>query len=346
MAVTGQRVLVTGGSGFIAAHCILRLLEQGYLVRTTVRSLEREPEVRTLLRDAGRPAGDRLSFVAADLTRDAGWADAVAGCDAVLHVASPLPHGVPKNEDDVIVPARDGTLRVLRAARDAGVGRVVLTSAFGAVGFGHGRTGHEFTEDDWTVLDGPGVSAYNKSKTIAERAAWDFVAAEGGPMELVAMNPVAVFGPLLGKSVSGGNEVVRRLLSGEIPGYPDFWFPIVDVRDVAIAHVLAMTVPEAAGQRFIIGSGSGLTMKEIGLLLKENLGERAKRVPTRSIPSFVLRASAVFNRTVREIAPELGVTKNISTAKARAVLGWQPRTPEEAVIATARSMFDRDAVKV
>lgn len=337
--MTPQRVLVTGGSGFIAAHCVLRLLDEDYLVRTTVRSLDREPSVRALLRAAGHEPGDRLSFAAADLTSDAGWADAVADCDFVLHVASPLPHGIPKHEDDVIIPARDGALRVLRAASEAGVKRVVLTSAFGAIGFGYGKTDHQFTEKDWTILNGPGVNAYNKSKTIAERAAWDFIAAKGGSMELATMNPVAVFGPLLSKSVSGGNEVVRQLLAGEIPGYPDYWFPIVDVRDVAIAHVLAMTTPEAAGQRFIVGNGSGLTMKQVGSVLRERLGAKAKRVPTRSIPSFVLRVGAMFNPTLREIAPELGITKNINGAKARDVLGWRSRPPEEAVVATAESLL-------
>jgi nucleoside-diphosphate-sugar epimerase len=301
--------------------------------------------VCALLRDAGQEPDDRLSFAAADLTSDTGWAAAVADCDFVLHVASPLPHGIPKNEDDVIIPARDGALRVLRAAGQAGVKRVVLTSAFGAIGFGYGRTDHHFTEEDWTILHGRGVSAYNKSKTIAERAAWDFIAAQGGSLELVTMNPVAVFGPLLSKSVSGGNEAVRQLLTGEIPGYPDFWFPIVDVRDVAIAHVLAMTTPAAAGQRFIIGSGSGLTMKEIGTLLKQRLGDKAKRVPSRSIPSFALRIGAMFNPTLREIVPELGIVKHINVHKAGQVLGLQPRKPEEAILGTAESLFRLGVVK-
>ncbi|MEV8371647.1 aldehyde reductase [Kribbella sp. NPDC056861] len=341
---TQQRVLVTGGSGFIAGHCILKLLDEGYLVRTTMRSLDREAQLRSVLSQAGHEPGDALTVVAADLESDAGWAEAVAGCDHVLHVASPLPHGIPDNEDDVIRPAREGALRVLRAARDAGIKRVVLTSAFGAIGFGYGRTDHRFTEDDWSILDGPGINAYNKSKTFAERAAWDFVATEGGGMELVSINPVAVFGPLLSRSVSGGNDVVRRMLAGELPGFPDFWFPIVDVRDVAAAHVLAMTTPEAAGKRFIIGSGEGLTMKQIGLLLRDRLGAKANKVPTRSIPTFVLRVAARFNPGIAEIAPMLGITKNISTDLATGVLGLKTRSPKEAVLATAESMFDRGVV--
>ncbi len=243
MTTSGQRVLVTGGSGFVAGHCILHLVDRGFTVRTTVRSLEREPQVRAVLGRGGREPGDALSFVAADLTGDDGWAEAVDGCDVVLHVASPVPHGAPENEDDVIAPAREGALRVLRAARDAGVRRVVLTSAFHAIGFGHGRTDHVFTESGWTVLDGPGVDAYGRSKTLAERAAWDFVSAEPASPELVAINPVAVLGPVMGGAVSGANEVVRRILDGAIPGYPDFWMPIVDVRDVAAAHALAITAP-------------------------------------------------------------------------------------------------------
>jgi nucleoside-diphosphate-sugar epimerase len=343
--MTQQRVLVTGGSGFIAEHCILQLLEQSYLVRTTVRSREREPDVRSALSGAGQQPGDALEFVAADLTSDTGWADAVAECDFVLHVASPLPIDIPDNEDELIIPARDGTLRVLRAARDAGVKRVVLTSAFGAIGMGYGRTDRLFTEDDWTVLDGPAVNAYYKSKAVAERAAWDFMAAEGGSMELAAINPVAVFGPVMGKAVSGSNEFIRRFLDGAMPGYPDLWLPVVDVRDVASAHLLAMTTPEAAGQRFIAASGSGFKLKEIGVILKGSLGERAKRVPSRSIPNFVIRIAAIFDKSARWIAPDLGITKNISDQKARRVLGWQPRRAEETITETAESLIKMGLVK-
>ncbi|WNV85734.1 NAD-dependent epimerase/dehydratase family protein [Umezawaea sp. Da 62-37] len=221
MTTTQHRVLVTGGSGFIAGHCVLQLLDQGYLVRTTVRSLEREAAVRAVLTDAGMVNGDALSFVAADLLSDDGWAEAVDGCDFVLHIASPVRPGIVENEDDVIVPARDGALRVLRAARDAGVKRVVLTSAFHAVGFGHPHSDHTFTEADWSVLNGPGMDAYGRSKVLAERAAWEFAATEGGAVELVTMLPVAVMGPVMGKEISGANHIVQRSLDGAMPGYPD-----------------------------------------------------------------------------------------------------------------------------
>lgn len=341
-----ETVLVTGGSGFIAGHCILQLLEQGYQVRTTVRSPEREADIQSLLSGAGQPPGDALSFVVADLTSDAGWTDAVIGCDFVLHVASPLPLATPDNEDDLIIPARDGTLRVLRAARDAAVKRVVLTSAFMAVGYGYAHTDRLYTEVDWTVIDGPGVSAYAKSKAIAERAAWDFMAAEGGSMELATIIPVAVLGPVLGKEVTGSNELVRRLLDGALPGYPDLWIPVVDVRDVAKAHLLAMTTPEAAGQRFITSSGAALSMKQIGAILRENLGERARHVPGRSIPNFVLRIAALFDRTVREVVPDLGYARQMSSEKAHRVLGWQPRKPEAAIIEAAESLIKKGLIKV
>lgn len=340
-----QRVLVTGGSGFIAGHCILRLLAQGYLVRTTVRSPARENAVREVLADAGMADGETLSFVAADLTGDAGWAEAVSGCDFVLHVASPVHLGPVENEDDVLVPAREGTLRVLRAARDAGVRRVVLTSAFHAVGWGHPHDAHTFTEQDWTVVDGPGVDAYGRSKTLAERAAWDFVAAEGGRLELATILPVAVLGPVLGREISGANHIVQRILDGRMPGYPNVFIPIVDVRDVADAHVAAMTAPGAAGQRFLIAGGPALPMRQIGAILKARLGAAAKRVPTRTIPDAVVRAAAAVSPEFRPIVPDLGYARKVSNEKARRVLEWQPRPAEDAVVAAGESMVRKSLVR-
>lgn len=344
LTMSPQRVLVTGGSGFIAGHCILQLLEQGYDVRTTVRSLAREPEVRSVLGDAGMTRGDALSFVAAELTSDDGWPAAVSDCDYVLHVASPVHLEVTANEDEVIVPAREGALRVLRAARDAGARRVVLTSAFHAVGYGHPRSKVDFTEDDWSVLDGPGTSTYGKSKTLAERAAWDFMAVDGGVMELATILPVAVMGPVMGRAISGANHIVSRSLDGEMPGYPHLWIPIVDVRDVARAHLLAMTTPEAAGQRFLVSSGPSIPMKEIGTILREHLGEAAQRVPTRSIPNVVVRLGALFSQELRQTAPDLDYIRRPSSDKALRVLGWTAGRPEEAIIAAGKSMVARGLV--
>lgn len=318
-------VLVTGGSGFIAGHCILQLLDQGYDVRTTVRSLSRTPDF----------AG--VGFAEADLLGDDGWAEAVRGCDHVLHVASPVAPGRVENEDDLIVPAREGTLRVLRAARDAGVGRVVLTSAFHAVGWGHPHDDHVFTERDWTVLDGPGTDAYGRSKTLAERAAWDFVAAEGGSTELVTILPVAVMGPVLGAQISGANQIVRRMLDGQMPALLDLWFPIVDVRDVASAHVAALTADGAAGQRFLVSDGPAIPMERIGAILREHLGDAAKRVPTGVLPDDQAPAA---------VRPDLGYARRMSSEKARRVLRWTPRPAQEAVIAAGRSLIERGLVTV
>ncbi|MCS5733428.1 SDR family oxidoreductase [Herbiconiux daphne] len=336
-----QRVLVTGGSGFIAGHCILHLVAQGYLVRTTVRSLDREPAVRAVLAQAGLTTPDALSFAAADLTSDAGWAEALDGVDFVLHVASPVQPGVVANEDDLIVPARDGAVRVLRAARDAGVRRVVLTSAFHAVGWGHPHDDHVFTEADWTALDGPGVDAYGKSKTLAERAAWQFMAAEGGSLQLATVLPVAVMGPVLGGEVSGANHIVQSMLSGGMPAFPDLWIPIVDVRDVADAHILAMTTPGAAGERFLLASGPALAMKQIGAIVRQHAGAAAAQVPTRSIPNVVVRVGALFSARFRGLVPDLGYAKRVSNEKARRVLGWHPRPAADAIAAATTSLVAR-----
>lgn len=330
-----QLVLVTGGSGFIGAHCIKRLHDDGYRVRTTVRSLAREAEVRDLVGDGP------LEVVAADLTDDAGWAEAVAGCDSVLHVASPFPLAQPKHEDELIVPARDGALRVLRAARDGGVRRVVLTSSFAAIGYGdgdeHGRTVYD--ETHWTDVDGPGVSAYAKSKTVAERAAWQFVEAEGGDLELAVVNPVAVLGPLLGPDASTSIELVKRLLDGSMPGTPKVAYGVVDVRDVADLHVRAMTAPEAAGERFLALGEDFRWISEMGAWLREAFPDRAKKIPTRELPNVLVRLASRFDGSLRQLTPELGVRKHATNEKARRVLGWAPRSDREAVVASGESVL-------
>jgi nucleoside-diphosphate-sugar epimerase len=328
-----QLVLVTGGSGFIGAHCIRRLHEDGFRVRTTVRSLARESDVRAM-------AGDGpLEVVAADLTADAGWPEAVAGCDFVLHVASPFPLGQPKHEDELIVPARDGALRVLRAAREAAVRRVVLTSSFAAIGYGHGDSDTVYDETSWTDVGGPGVSAYAKSKTLAERAAWDFVEAEGRPLELAVVNPVAVLGPLLGPDTSTSIELVKRLIDGSMPGTPKVAYGIVDVRDVADLHVRAMRVPEAAGERFLALGEDFRWISELGAWLRESMPERAKKIPRRQLPSMLVRLASRFDGSLRQLTPELDVRKRATNEKARRLLSWAPRSDREAVEATAESLI-------
>jgi nucleoside-diphosphate-sugar epimerase len=333
LSMPDQLVLVTGGSGFIGAHCIKRLHDDGYRVRTTVRSLSREPEVRGMVGDGP------LEVVVADLTAEAGWVDAVAGCEYVLHVASPFPLGQPKHEDELIVPARDGALRVLRAAREAAVRRVVLTSSFAAIGYGHGHPDTVYDETSWTDVDGPGVSAYAKSKTVAERAAWDFVEAKGGPLELAVINPVAVLGPLLGPDASTSIELVKRLIDGSMPGTPKVAYGLVDVRDVADLHVRAMKAPEAAGERFLAIGEDFRWISEIGEWLREALPERAKKIPKRELPSPLVRLASRFDGSLRQLTPELGVRKRATNEKARRVLAWTPRGDREAVVATAESLL-------
>jgi nucleoside-diphosphate-sugar epimerase len=341
------RVLVTGGTGFVGAHCLVQLLAGGHETRATVRDLKRESDVRAMLRHGGAgEVGERLKLFRADLSADAGWADAAAGCDYVLHVASPFPSTVPKNENELIGPARDGALRALRAARDAGVKRVVLTSSFAAIGYGApaDRTAM-FTEGDWTNLNDPTVQAYPKSKTIAERAAWDFIAREGGGLELAVVNPVLILGPVLGPDVSSSIVLVKRLMDGAMPGCPDISFGGVDVRDVADLHLRAMTDPAARGERFIATSGDFATIRQFAQMLKNGLGPAARKVPTRQLPGWLVRVVGLFDPEVRGILPELGKRKNASNEKARRLLGWAPRSPAEAVVATARSLSELGLLK-
>ncbi|MFY9742551.1 MAG: aldehyde reductase [Candidatus Sulfotelmatobacter sp.] len=339
-----SKVLVTGGSGFIGSHCILKLLAAGHDVRTTVRNLKREANVRAMLRQGGADPGSRLQFFAADLGSDAGWMEAVSGCEYVLHVASPFPPTVPKNENELIVPAREGTLRVLRAARDAGVQRVVLTSSFAAIGYGHKPQTESFTERDWTDVNGEGVTPYVKSKTLAERAAWDFIESEaankdGGRLGLSVVNPVGVFGPVLGPDYSTSILIVQRLLDGAVPGLPKLYFGAVDVRDVADLHLRAMTHPAASGERFLAVAGNFLSTLETAKILKTSLGQAAKRVPTMQLPNFVIRLAALRDAAVKQIVPELGNRKNATAEKAKSMLGWSPRSREESIIATAESLM-------
>ncbi|MCW3848442.1 aldehyde reductase [Sphingomonas sp. LB-2] len=330
--MTTFTVLVTGGSGFVGSHVILQLLEAGHTVRTTVRNLKREPEVRATLEAAGADTG-RLSFFAADLEKDEGWAEAVAGCDYVQHVASPFPINQPRDEQELIRPAVEGTLRVLRAARDAGVKRVVLTSSFAAIGYGHGKRKAIFTEADWTNLEGKGLQPYMKSKTLAERAAWDFIAAEGNGLELTVVNPVGIFGPALSGDLSTSIELVKQMMTGKIPGTPDLWFSVIDVRDVASLQILAMTDPRARNERFLAVAGEPASMHQMAKILHARLGTR---IPRR-LPSWLIRTMAIFNPMAREAVPRLGIKGRASNAKAKA-LGWTPRSNEKAILATAESL--------
>lgn len=349
-------VLITGGSGFLGAHCVIAAVEKGYAVRTTVRSLKRSSDVRQLLLNGGvtEEQADSVEYFAVDLTKDEGWDEACKGCDYLLHVASPYPPTAPENEDDLIIPAREGTLRALRAAKKVGcVKRVVITSSFASIGYGYGngeRTREKpFTESDWTIIDKPRspVGAYEKSKTLAERAAWQFIEKEGDGLELATVNPVGIFGPVLAKQSSTSLELPMRLLNGQLPGLPHLSFGVVDVRDVADLHLRAMADPTAAGQRYLaISDELAVSTKEIATTLKEGLpAAESKKVPTHSLPNILVRLAGHFDSSVALIVPELGRERPTSNAKAKSELGWKPRGAREAILASAESFKKYELVK-
>lgn len=335
------RVLVTGGSGYIAGFVIRQLVEAGWDVNTTIRSLARESEVRDWL----SVDNSRLRFFAADLTNDIGWADAAADCTHVAHIASPIPPGAPRHEDELIVPAREGALRALRFAKAAGVKRFVMTSSVAAIAYGHPEERTQFSESDWSNLASPRTYAYPKSKTIAERAARDWVASEGGGIEFVTVNPAAVLGPVLGRDFSPSVEAVKKLLEGAMPGVPDLGFGIVDVRDVADLHVRCLTAENIAGERFI-ASGPFLKLIDIAHILRARLGPEARKVPTRRLPDFLVRIVGRFIPELGQVASELGRVKVSSSVHAKEILGWEPRPVEETIVDTARSLIDRGIVRV
>ena len=334
-------VLVSGGSGYIAGYLIRQLVAEGWMVHTTVRSLAKEAAVRQLL----AVDNSRLKFFAADLAADAGWAEAVAGCSHVAHVASPLPAGVPKDANELIVPARDGALRALRAAHAAGVKRFVMTSSVAAISYGRGRGVHHFTEADWTDLSKPGNSPYIQSKTIAERAARDWVAAKGAGMEFCSINPSVVLGPVWSRDYSASVVIVKKLLNGSLSACPDIGFGIVDVRDVADLHVRALNVPGLAGERFI-ASGRFMKLREMADLLRAELGPQGAKVPQRNVPDWLVRVGALFNPVARAVVGELGSVRNQDASHAKAVLGWQTRPVEQSVLDAARSLLELGIVKV
>ncbi len=336
-------VLVTGGSGYIASFCIARLLQEGWHVRTTVRSLSRANEVRASL--SKLPVrGDRLTFAAADLKSDKGWSEALGGCNYVMHVASPLPSSSPKTDDELLRPARDGALRVLAAARDAGVRRVVMTASTAAIAYGRGGRSTPFTENDWSdETNRADTSAYERSKTIAERTAWAWVKDHGKHLEFTTINPGAVLGPVLGKDFSTSIEIVKKLIDGSLPGLPRFGWAFVDVRDVADLHYRAMLSSKAAGERFI-GAGSFYWMSDIARTIQTRLPHLAQRVPTRSLPDWLLRPLSMFDPVVRERLFELGKERPVSAAKAKDLLGWLPRANDEAIVDTAQSLLAQGLV--
>ncbi len=337
-------VTVTGASGFIAMHCILQLLEQGYRVRGTLRTPARADAIISTL---GKhvDVGDRLEFVRTDLTEDEGWAEAMAGAAYLLHVASPLPRQPPRDERELIEPARDGALRALKAAHEAGVRRVIMTSSVTAIIYGHDRSETRvFDESGWSELTDK-VGAYEKSKTIAERAAWDFV--EGLPAEsrfhFATVLPGLVLGPILDADYGTSGELVRKLMAREIPGCPNVQYPMVDVRDVAAAHLAALTNPAANGKRFILASAQA-SFLDVAQILDAEFRPRGYRVPTRRLPDWLVRVVAVFDKTTRLVLNELGQRREVTSERARSVLGWKPRGLEDMVVSMGNSLIEHRVV--
>jgi dihydroflavonol-4-reductase len=339
VADPGKTVLVTGGTGFLGGWCIVELLSRGYTVRTTVRDLSRADALRASLAHAGADAGDRLSIVAANLNGDDGWADAVAGCAYVLHVASPFPPAQPKDPDELIVPARDGALRVLRASLDAGVERVVMTSSVAAVR--HGRppsADAPYDESDWSDPNDERRTPYTRSKTIAELAAWEHVRAAGAENRLATINPGAIIGPVQSDDRSYSLEAIERLLNG-MPAVPRLGFTFVDVRDVADLHIRAIDNPAAGGERFL-AVDRFLWLADVGKILRERLGSAASKVPTRVAPDLLIRVMALFDANVRTVVSDLGQSPSYSAEKAKRVLGWRPRPIEDSIVDTALSVIE------
>lgn len=336
-------MLVTGAGGYVAGHCVRELLDHGYRVRGTVRSLADGRKTEHLRRMAAA-CGGTLELVEADLTADRGWDAAVAGCAFVLHVASPFPAAVPKDEAELVRPAVDGTLRVLRAAAAAGVGRVVLTSSVAAIAFGHADgPGTVRTEADWSQVER--CEAYQKSKTLAERAAWDFVATlpADGRLELAVLNPGFVLGPLLNDDPGTSGELVRKLMVREMPACPEIGFAPVDVRDVAVAHRLAMERPAAAGNRYIL-AGEHVWVREMARLLADEFNPQGWRVPTGRLPYWLMWVIGRFDPAVRLALGYVGRKELVSADKARRELGWTMRGLRETVLDTARSMIEHGVV--
>jgi dihydroflavonol-4-reductase len=337
-------VLVTGASGFIAMHCILKLIEKGHRVRGTLRSPEREAGLRkTFLKHTS--VDDRLEFFTANLENDDGWDDAVKGCQYILHMASPFPPQPPQHEDDLIRPAREGTLRVLKAASSAKVKRVVMTSSLAAVVAGNEYDASKvFNEDDWSKTDSD-IGAYEKSKTLAERDAWDFVKGleNDNALELSVINPGLVLGPILDEDYSTSGELIRKLMRREFPGCPDLGWPMVDVRDVADAHLAAMMTPEAAGMRFCCAI-EGAKIQDIALILNRQFAKRGYKIPTRKLPNIIVRFAALFDKTLKIVVKDLGKPCEISNARIKEVLAWKPHTLEEMVVTMAESMIEHGVV--
>ena len=340
-----ETVLVTGGTGFVGSHCVLQLLQRGYRVRSTLRSMGRKGEILDMMKVGGITSFDHLTFIETDLMKDDNWAEAVKGCTYVLHVASPIYFSLPKDENEIIRPAVEGTIRVLKAARNAGVRRVVVTSNFGAIGYSHKDPNTVITEEEWSDPNDH-MTSYNKSKILAERAAWDFINKEGGSLELSVINPVFILGPSLGPDIPSSFGILEHLLDGSMKAVPRIPFNVIDVRDVADLHIRAMTNPNAKGQRFLALAGGEIRMPDIARLIKNKMPGVAGKVSTRIMPNWLVYAAALFNAQAKLAAPMLKIVRNASSAKAKRILGWTPMANnEEAILASVESIVTFGVIK-
>jgi nucleoside-diphosphate-sugar epimerase len=338
---TQTTVLVTGITGFLAGHIAVQLQQQGYRVRGTLRDIRKSADVESRLRSAAGISTSEFDVVEANLDRAENWEAAVAGCKYVIHTASPFPFSLNHSEDDLIRTARDGALRVLQAAHRADVHRVVLTSSIAATNHGSGQP--PYTEDDWTDIQSPRATPYYKSKTLAEQAAWEFAVKSG--LELSVINPSMILGPLLGPEYGTSVGLIQKLMCGKFRGLPRFGFSIVDVRDVADAHLKAMTHPDAAGQRFIVG-GRFLWLRELRNILAELFPEYAHKLPKKEVPDWFVRFMAHFDASARMIVHELHRDLSVNADKAHRILGWHSRPEQEAIRASAQSLIDLGMVTV
>ncbi|QPH38688.1 SDR family oxidoreductase [Pedobacter endophyticus] len=338
-----ETVLVTGATGFVGMQIILQLLEKGYTVKATVRDVKSEGKVRETLRKNNVRSLEKLSFVAAELTQDNNWEEAMQGCNYVLSVASPIFFDTPKNEEEAFRPAREGILRILKYAKKASVKRVVMTSNFGAVGFTQTDKSRETTEADWTDTRNNAVSVYERSKTLAEKAAWEFIRTDGGNLEFATINPVAILGPSLDAHVSGSFHLLQNLLNGKMKAIPNIPLNIVDVRDVADLHIKAMEIPEANEKRFIVSADGQISLPEIAELLKRERPELSRKVSSKRVPNFVLSIASLFNHQAKEGVLLAKMNRNLSTRNAKSILNWKPvATQEETILAAVDTLKKYD----
>lgn len=339
-------VLVTGGTGFVGMQIVLQLLQKGYYVKTTVRNLKSKNKLIETLKSSGITQFDTLSFAETELTKDDNWEEAMKGCKYVLSVASPVFFEIPKDEDDAIRPAVEGILRILRFAKKSGVKRVVMTSNFGAVGFSQTNTNRETTENDWTDTNLKGLSVYEKSKTLAEKSAWEFIRKEGSNLEFATINPVAILGPSLDAHISGSFHLLENLLNGSMKTVPNIPLNVVDVRDVADLHIRAMENAEANGQRFIATADGQISLSEIATLLKDKRPIISEKVSLKKIPNIMLSLLGLFNAKAKEGAMLLKVNRNVSNSKAKKILGWTPiANQEQTILASVDSMTKYELIK-